>query len=456
MNENGVVKNGPVDEGLFNRLMAVNADLMARAGLAASLGMSFGGKRDLYKVLGYKTELEFDDYFAMYDRQELAGKVVDKPAEDTWRMPPIIKDGDRTDTEFCKALRTIDSNVGLWSFMKRVDQITGIGQYGILLIGLTGGTLDLPLLKGSLKGPEDVLYLSVFDESQAEVTEIVEDTSNKRFGLPKIYKIDLGVAPSGKRLGKVRVHWSRVLHVAENLLADEVHGRPRLKRPYNRLQDLEKVVGGSSEAIWKLIYKGVVTSTKDGYSLPEDETMLNEKIGEYIHGLRRWLNLEGMDAQVLGGESIDSSNWAMMLVRLIAATSGIPWQMLIGAERGDVANKQDQATWAGQIKTRRTNYANPLIRTLIARFVSAGAVPPPQSGDYVIEWEPLFEMTEEEEADLASTRASAMETAAGVAVTGLITDEEARGFGGLPPEPVRTVAEAGLDAEDEMMTELEE
>jgi hypothetical protein len=340
--------------------------------------------------------------------------------------------------------------------MKRVDQIAGIGQYGVLLIGLAGSTLDLPLLKGSLSGPEDVLYLSVFDESQAEVTEIVEDTSNKRFGLPKIYKVDLGQTPSGKSLGKVRVHWSRVLHVAENLLKDEVYGRPRLKRPYNRLQDLDKVVGGSSEAIWKLIYKGIVTSTKEGYALPDDETALNEKISEYIHGLRRWLNLEGMDAQVLGGENVDSSSWAMMVVRLIAATTGIPWQMLIGAERGDVANKQDQTTWAGEIETRRMNYANPLIRTLIARLVSAGAVPVPQSGDYVIEWEPLFAMTAAEGAELAKSQATALSTAAEVALTGLITDEEARGFGGLPAQPVNQRAETGLNAEDEMLTELDE
>ena len=43
------------------------------------------------------------------------------------------------------------------------------------------------------------------------------------------------------------VHASRVLHVAEDCLDDDVYGIPRLKPVFDRLDDLLKVVGGSAE-----------------------------------------------------------------------------------------------------------------------------------------------------------------------------------------------------------------
>ena len=98
-------------EALEKFLVVNQSVLLARSAMAAALGKTFGGERDLYTVLGYKTELSFDDYFAKYDRGDLAGTIIEKPVTETWRKPPIIKDGTeeagRVDTPFVVAFQAL-------------------------------------------------------------------------------------------------------------------------------------------------------------------------------------------------------------------------------------------------------------------------------------------------------------------------------------------------------------
>ncbi len=433
--------------------------LLARSNLAYALGKTFGGARDLYKVLGYKTELTFDDYLAKYDRQDIAGVVIEKPATETWRKPPVLKDGNtetgQEDTPFVQAFNALADRLKLWHYLTRVDILAGIGQYGAMLIGVRQGPLDAPLRKGQLKRPEDVIYFSVFDEQSAEIVSVVGEYAGEeadpRFGLPKIYKLNMGQTPTRKFLGQKRAHWSRVIHVAEGLLESDVFGQPRLKKVFNRLEDLEKVVGGSAEAVWKLVYKGMTISSKDGHTLPTDLTALRDKAENFMHGLERVMMGEGLDFKMEGGEVVDPSAMFTILVRLISSETSIPWQMLIGSERGDVSNKQDQTTWAGFITSRQTNYAEPILRELINRLVWMGALPAPTHGEYTIEWPPLFELTELEEAELASKRATALKTAAEASAFVEETPEEIRGFGGLSPKPEGTTETAILDDEDSLV-----
>lgn len=441
-------------EALEKFFIANQSVLLARSAMAAALGKTFGGERDLYTVLGYKTELAFDDYFAKYDRGDMAGTIIEKPVTETWRKPPLIKDGPdatgRVDTPFVVTFQALAKRLKLWHYLTRVDILAGIGQYGVLLLGLRDGKLDVPAKKGQCKKPEDLLFLAVFDEQSAPVNTLVQAANDVRFGHPEFYTLDMGRALTNLTvtLGQKRTHWSRVIHLAENLLENDVLGRPRLKGVLNRLEDLEKVVGGGAEAVWKLIYKGIIANAKEGYSLPTDLEAWRDELQEYIHGLRRELVSEGIEYTIPGGEVVDPTGMFMILVRLISARTNIPWQMLIGAERGDVANKQDQATWAGYITSRQTNYAEPILRELIDRLIWLGCLPAPTSGGYAIVWPPLFEMTEVEEGALAQTRASAMKTAAEAAAFVEVTPEEIRGFGGLPPQPVGTTETVMLDGED--------
>lgn len=421
--------------------------LVARRSLAYRLGRAFEGERDYYQVLGYDLEPDIDDYLARYTRDDIAGRVVDLPAQDTWKRRPVLIDGDsRSDdeepaSEFLAAWQRMtdagsDQALNVYHYFERVDRLTGIGRYGVLLIGLRDGKELNEAVSGKLSGPEGILYLSAFSEASALIgpSDINQDPQDRRFGKPEQYQVDLfGTG------GRTAVHWSRVIHVAEDMLEDEVYGRPRLERIFNRLDDLMKIVGGSAEATWKLMRKGLAVIAKEGYQMPQDDDAKKdfaEQLEEYDHGLRRILRLGGVDVEELGSEVVDPSGIFKIIISLISAASDIPQRILIGSERGELASSQDLRAWAAVIANRQTNFAEPVIlRPFVNWCIQIGALPKPVSGKYRVEWPRLYELTELEEAERAKLYAEAIlryvEATASVDV--VPPDEFREKYLGLPP-----------------------
>jgi hypothetical protein len=438
------------------RLVVLSA-LVERYNLAGKLGFQFGGLRDMYTILGYKKDIQFADYLAKYDRQDISGRVVDLPAVDTWRNSPEIHDGKSSTEEeqptsaFIQALKGIVNQVQLWHYLTRLDRIAGIGRYGILLIGVAGGSdLGAPIEKNSLK-PGGIIYLKPFSEGSATISTYETEKANERYGLPMFYDV---LTIAGQL--RVKVHWSRVIHVAEDLLEDDVLGRPRLKRIYDRLDDLMKIVGGGAEATWNIMDKGMAFTTKDNYiGDTQSLTDLEAEIDEYLHGLRRYMRLTGIDVKELSSEVVDPTGLFSIIISLIAASADIPQRILIGSERGELASSQDLASWAGRIKARQTQFAEPVIlRPFIDRMISAGALPTPDGGAYTIEWPSLFTMSEMERADLALKVGQAAAAFSGGMPDLIVTPEEVRmHYLGLPASTDGDETST-LDEEDQNSEEL--
>lgn len=415
----------------LDRAFKVASILQQRSSIAGALGQSFGGDRDLYAQLGYPKDISFDKYLAMYRRQDIAKRIVDLPAQDTWRDVPEVRDllpteeqHEVKDTEFLKGWQALSRRLRVHHYFERVDRLAGIGEYAVLLIGMKGGeNLSDEVKEGELKSPDDVLFLAAYDEGSADIEEYETDPANPRFNLPRFYNIDTGESSDAALGGTKKVHWSRVIHVAEDLLENEVKGTPRLEAVFNRLQDLEKVVGAGAEAMWRLIYKGIVLTAKEGFELPKDE-ITESKVEEFVHGMRRILELEGVEAKFEGGEVVDPSGMVDVIIALIAAETGIPQRILTGSERGELASSTDQSTWAGAIASRRESYAEPtILRQFIDRMILLGALQEAENEDgYSVEWEPLFEMSAKEEAETASKAADALQKLAPPGLVDLIID----------------------------------
>lgn len=387
----------------------------SRRNLAAYLGNAFDGDRDYYRVLGYKIDPFPEDYLAHYTRDDIAGRVVDLPAQDTWKKRPVLIDGDsRSDDDnpaspFIKAWQQMtesgDENaLNIFHYLERVDRLAGIGRFGVLVIGIRDGKeLSQPVDPTTkLFDPSGILYLRPVPEYLCQVNEydIEQNPQSRRFGKLKEYKVDLGFGT-----GYQTIHHSRAIHVVEDALENEVIGRPRLERVLNRIDDLIKIVGGGAEATWKVIRKGLAITTKDGYQLPDDEDAvqrLNTQLEEYEHGLRRILKLAGMEVTDLGSQVVDPSGLFRIIISLISAASDIPQRILIGSERGELASSQDERAWGGVIRNRQVNFAEPVIlRPFINKCIRLGALPPPLKGRYKVEWPPLFETTAVEDAEIA-------------------------------------------------------
>lgn len=387
--------------------LAVEA-MLDRLRLAQHLGQQFDGKRDVYDALGYARKISYAHYLAKYLRQDIAGRIVDLPAKDTWRKPPIISDsmsstGENQPTSgFIQGVQWLIQKRRLWHYLARIDRLAGIGRFGVLIIGARG-TASLSSALPRMSRPEDVLYFSPYAEGSVEVTAFVCDPTSARFGLPETYRVALG-----EGLSSETVHWSRVIHVADDLLEDEVFGQPRMQRAFNLLDDLLKIVGGGAEATWKNMDKGLHADVRDGFDDPDDEKTLSEEIDEYQHGLRRFLRTRGMNIQALGSDVVDPTGLFNAIIGLVAAASDIPQRILVGSERGQLASSQDAAQWAGQIAERQRNFAEPqVLRALLDRLIEYGALPEPEGGQFAVEWPSLSELTDLERAELATKYAQA-------------------------------------------------
>ena len=286
--------------------------LLQRVKFFSRVGKTFADKRDMYATLGYSRRIEYDQYKERYLRDGIATRIVDSGAKATWRRFPAVFDTDDSgeESEFNKLWSSMVLRLRLAHRFERADRVSGLGHYGVLVIGAPGA-FESPLRKVS--NPEEIAYLSSYGENRAFIKEFDANQTSERFGLPHIYKIDFrgeletsGALTSRRHKEEFRavpVHHSRVIHIAEDVTDDDVFGRPRLEKVWNRLDDLEKVIGGTSEAVWRNAERGIQWDLdKDINPETADLTKFSDEIDEFMHDMKRYVKTRGVTANVLGSE----------------------------------------------------------------------------------------------------------------------------------------------------------
>jgi len=393
--------------GQLGKFTALISTIVSRADLANRAGITFAGKRDLYKALGYDRTLVFNDYEDRYLRGGIAARIVDAYPMATWRNPPIVTV--KNNEDFNKTWKELTERLKMFHYLERIDRVAGVGRYGALFLGVSGaGKPDRVIPK--VKGPEGLLFLTVFAESHAAIQKLEGSPTNPRFGLPSEYNVQFlsGTATDSRSTSRI-VHASRIIHVVDGAFEDDIFGTPRLRRVWNYLDDLDKVIGGSAEAIWRTVDRGIQFDLDKELSMdgPEEEAM-EDAIAEYMHGLNRTLLTKGVTAKVLGSEIPDPRGPVESIMGLISGTTGIPQRILMGSERGELSSGQDERNFNSRVRERQLSYAEPIIlRPLLERLILIGALPEPKS-DINIEWPDLAVLTDKEAADIAARTGQAI------------------------------------------------
>src|SRR5499427_7054637 len=368
------------------RAMSVVLD---RLGLGAyRLGSMYGGQRQMAEVLGYKRTLFYRDFKAAYLRQDVAQRLMKVYPEATWAHPPSVTEdnADATETPFEAAWAQVADRLHLYATLQRADLLANLGRFSVLLLGLANqGDLSQPA--APVRGPDDVLYLEPYSEEWALVSQLEANPASPQFGTPLYYQInmarggDLLALYSGPTVslpaGQARVHASRVIHLAaDDLMDDEVYGIPWLEPLYDRLQDLYKVVGGSAEQLWRDAKRRIALETQPAFAgNPGTEAGIQDQVDEFMHNLRDWIGVEGVNVKELGGQAQDPSKHFEMLVDIICATRRIPKRIFLGSERGSLASEQDERNWKESVTARQQTVAEPRhLRPLIDRLIALQAL----------------------------------------------------------------------------------
>lgn len=399
-----------LNEGVeFNRslLMRVVANSVLQSRASYGNTQTFDGARDVYTALGYPAidKIKYSDFLNKYKRQDIAAAIIDKPVYGAWKKRPVVRADDVNDTKFEESFDKLAKELRLFDVFQRVDKLAGIGQYAVLYVGVKDGASSQaqPLGRG------DVLYVQPYGQDNAPIDSLVTDRTSQRFAMPDKYGLRtvkfVGGVVEASAYTEEKIDASRVIHVADNILENNIYGMSRLEKVYNRLLNLELVVGGSAEMFWQGAFPGLAFSVKDNFDLtPQDKSDLEDEIQKYVHQLERYMKLQGLDVETLSSQVADPSSHVDVSLKMISIATGIPKRILEGSERGELASSQDTKAWNEYLDNRRKTFCEPsIMRPTIDKFIEVGALEEPKGG-YVIEWPDLDTVSDKDKAEVGKIR----------------------------------------------------
>lgn len=471
----------------FNVRMVANVLSTIRSMRGLKDLFNVGGQtRDMDAECGHPVYINPEDYWKKFDRGDVAYRAVSIFPDECFKDRPLIYETDDAEvtTDFERELDAIEDEVHLLSVVQRADILSGVGRFGVILLGLSDGLGFDKAVAGFENGlpefpkpgpaaddgeevddnppkpnpvnnaesnPLRLLYLRTFDESMVVIKDLERDPKNPRFGQPKMYTITFIDDTENPTAGQVKiitpppppsgiqttpgqmtstkttldVHWSRVIHLVDNRLRDEIFGTPRLKKVFDRILDLHKIAGAAAEMFWKNAKGGLALE-----QIPTDEQVTIDKEGTkdemeaFYEGLKPYLVLEGMTAKQLSPAVADPGPNGEFQIRLISIAIGCPMRVFMGSEQAQLASGQDMTSWNERLQKRREEYLTPFVlRPTLDRLILMKVLPfpsgdkknapkqlpgRPQRPSYTIFWNDLNTPTDSERADFATKMTDAL------------------------------------------------
>jgi len=429
------VKNGETKKidvsmrGELEGLLIHNATTLSRAVLAGLTGTT----RDIDTECGYLSTISIADYKNMYDREGVATRVVNLMPEECWaNNPEIYEQEDSEKTEFELQFNTLQKERKLFEYLRMVDELSGIGRFGLLLLGIDDGKeLNLPieginLLTGEKTGNQtySLLYLKVLDESVVTISTMETNTTIPRYGLPTLYKVTFEDKYGDVGTSQVKdVHWTRVIHIADGRKSSEVYGTPRMKNVFNRLMDIKKIVSSSAEMFWKGGFPGYSFEVNPEMSNATiDSEGLKEQLSSYMNGLQRYIATSGMSVKSLSPQVADPSGHLETQIKSLCIGLEVPYRLFVGSEQAQLASGQDTKTWNRRVAKRQNGYVTErIIRPFIDKLILLGILP--EVEEYFVDWPDLNAPTDQEKAEVALTRTDTIIKYVGGNGVGLIREK---------------------------------
>jgi hypothetical protein len=487
-------------------------------------------RRSIPDECGYvKGAISLQQYRDLYERDPLADRVVGVLPDECWQTSPTVyeKEDAEVRTPFEVAWAALGRGIKgwkswhreevgsvIWDYLRRADKLSGIGAFGIILLGLDDGLpYDQPVkglpadYDGSPYGsrtrgpaptdtytgtdtnpmvtpkvrvypsnpsnnddqnplwnalypssdtpkppgnptkptakqgktpaipkeikktpsetlpempntPRKLVFLRVFPQHLVEIQEFEKQKSSPRYGQPVLYRITFNDPESttpqegGEIVSQSQqtVHWTRVIHVADNTDDSEVFGVPRLRTVYDTICDSRKIYGGDAEAFWKNCLMRLILESQSslGGDLDVDMSSIKDAMEEFGNGMQPWLALLGFNAKAIAPMVVDPTPHVDAIIEKICIKIPVPKRVFCGSERGQLASAQDEAKWNKIISGRHKQYLTPkLVTPFIDRLIAVKVLPEPEDG-YCVHWPDVAAQTESDKADVSLKRTQAL------------------------------------------------
>lgn len=472
----------------------------------------FDRRRDIYQECGYPEagDITAERLHALYDREPVAATVVDYFPKRCWSVSPEVYEEESDDTttpfeqswsDLGKSLRGTgwakqEDGKTIYDYLERLDKLSGIGCYGVLLLGLDDG-LDLSLpVKGveeAFSKPEGkeikstdsngmksegngvynltlnlaktkdrkLLYLRAFPQKLAPIIQIETNPTSYRYNQPVMYSITFADRDQLRLNGSVEygttrnVHWTRVVHVpSDDITSSEVLSSPRMLGVLNPLLDIQKIRAADGEGYWQNAFAQIFLEMLPEFAdMKADISTVRDTVEQMMHGLKRWGALEGFTAKSLPPSVSDPTPHIDVNLRMIAIKTGIPKRRLEGSEVGELASSQDAVKDEMNVQARRDGYCTSrILIPFLDRGIMCGFLQPPKE-EYCVEFPLVDTQGPVEKAQIAKTKTDALVAYISGGGEQLITPENfLTRFLDFEPDE----AEAMLEDAEEHMLEVEQ
>jgi phage-related protein (TIGR01555 family) len=284
----------------------------------------------------------------------------------------------------------------------------------VILIGaLDGQPLNAPLKPSRIRTFE---YLRVIDRSDIEFSNIrfQLDPEKPRYGMPEFYPISFVTSLGGSEVREV--HYSRIIELHGNKIpAGATHQLSQEQRYWGLsvLQNVDeylRIVGSSIKSIGHLLYEFSVGKYKladldDILSLPNGEERIRKRM-EVMDTTRSVFNsmFFAKDDDFIR-ENVNFTGVPEVLYNifmLVSACTGYPITRLFGVSPAGLnsTGEGDMRNYYDMVRSLQKSDAEPVIVRLVEIISEWKGIEEPY-----IEWRPLKQLTEKEQAEMDKMKA---------------------------------------------------
>lgn len=342
----------------------------------------------------------------LYRTDGFSKKIVDLPVYEMLREGFEVT-GD-TDNEIINYLDDRQLNKALWNFL------TADGLFGgaILILGLNdGGKLEEEL---DLKSLQSIDWFRVYNRNSVNKTNSkVTDPENPRFGLTYLYEIN------PKSGSPYKVHWSRVIELSgrpipsESLSAqNQGWGDSVLLAAYEACRSLGSIYSYTESIIDDFVttiisMKGLADAIAMGR---ENDLYTRLQVMDMGKSLMSTLLLDEEESFEKKTSTVTGlSELIDRFVDRLSSQTGIPVRVLMGKQSGGLNNEGQGETrdWYDKIAARQREQLQPILERIIelAMICSQGPTQGKEIENWAIEFKPLWQMSEKEEAEVRKIQA---------------------------------------------------
>lgn len=415
----------------------------------------------LWEEFGYKQNLTYYDFRLMYERQGIAGGVIDMHAQLAFQTLPEIVEGDndaenRKETPTEKEVRQFAKRTSF--FQKYMDATIrrSVGNYSALIIQIADNkTWNEPV--DSLSSEQIVKFIPVW-EHQLLVNQFDQDQLSPTYSEPlsftyNEYDFNRTNTQNAGPQRAVTIHADRVIWFGDLYSngSATLMGNLMLKKGYNDFATMEKLIGAGGEGAYKNSARHIATSFDKDTNITDLAKMFGvteAELGDVFQEMTSDLN-SNFDAGMFGkaatytvlSTSLPDMRETFDNAAMSAAASvQYPMTVIVGQQTGERASSEDGKVTAKRSTSYRNNVLTPELMDALAKLQKLGL----WSGtEFTIVWDSLLDASESEKIDNAYKMAQTNALTGGVGEP-IYSQKEIRVVGGQDPEIELTAMEKKL------------